>query len=258
MIEPALHIRKVVFFIGSRKLYDGNFRTEIRASSKISSKVPLSSFIFIISLLFLHRLFTQFHYSMSINGTLVSSQVSKEKGDNKMKRNILLALAAALTLSLVVTGLAFAQGYGPGGNGANTGTGLNLEVTLSDYMPAAMADVLGLNVDDVDEVSARLESGETFYSIALSLGYTSDQLPALITDVREKAIELATAAGAINADQSAFLLGNQYGGNARGNGTGTANMYSTGDGTGICDGTCISQNLSQTTGGSMMRRGGHR
>jgi hypothetical protein len=182
--------------------------------------------------------------------------VSKEKGDNKMKRTILLALVAALTLSLVVTGLALAQGYGPGGNGANTDTGLNLEVTLSDYMPAAMADVLGLNVDDVDDVSARLESGETFYSIALSLGYTSDQLPALMTDVREKAIELATAAGAIDADQSAFLLGNQYGGNAHGNGTGTANMYSTGDGTGICDGTCIPQNLSQTTGGSMMRRGG--
>ena len=192
---------------------------------------------------------------MSINGTLVSSQVSEEKGDNKMKRNILLAFVAALTLSLIVTGLAFAQGYGPGGNGLNAGTSLNMDVTLSNYMPAALADVLSMSVDDVN---ARLASGETFYTIALSLGYTSDQLPALMTGVREKAIELATAAGAISADQSSLLLGNQYGGNARGNGAGTISMYSNGDGIGICDGTCIPQNLSQTTGGSMRRAGGRR
>lgn len=172
-----------------------------------------------------------------------------------MKRNILLALVATLTISLIATGAAFAQGYGPGGNGANTGTGLNLEVTLSNYMPAAMADVFGLSVDDI---SARLASGETFYTIALSLGYTTDQLPALMTSVREKAIELASAAGAISTDQSSYLLGSQYGGNARGNGAGAANMYGTGDGTGLCDGACIPQDLSQATGGSMLRWGGRR
>ena len=170
-----------------------------------------------------------------------------------MKRNILLALAAALTLSLVVTGLAFAQGYGPGGSGMYAGTSLNQEVTLSNYMSAAIADVLGLSVENVN---TRLESGETFYTIALSLGYTSEQLPALMTSVREKAVELAAAAGAISTDQSSFLLGNQYGSNARGNGAGTASMYSTGDGTGLCDGTCIPQNLNQATSGSMMRQGG--
>jgi hypothetical protein len=179
--------------------------------------------------------------------------VPEEKGDNKMKRNILLALVAALTLSLVVTGMAFAQGYGPGRNGTNAGTGIPMEVTLSNYMPAAMADVLGLSVDDVN---AKLASGETFYTIALSMGYTTDQLPALMTSVRAEAIDLATAAGTISADQSSFLLGNQYGGNARGYGAGTASMYSAGNGTGLCDGTCIPQNLSQTTGGSMLRLGG--
>jgi hypothetical protein len=181
--------------------------------------------------------------------------VPEEKGDNKMKRNILLALVVALTLSLVVTGLAFAQGYGPGGSGLYVGTSLNQEVALSNYMPAAMAEVLGLSVEDVN---AKLASGETFYSIALSLGYTSEQLPALMTSVRDKAIELAAAAGAISTDQSSLLLGNQYGGNAYGNGTGTASMYSTGDGSGLCDGTCIPQNLSQTVSGSMMRQGGRR
>ena len=174
-----------------------------------------------------------------------------------MKRNILLALVAALTISLVATGVAFAQGHGPGGNGLSTGTGTNLEVTLSNYMPSAMAEVLGLNVD---EVNARLASGETFYTIALSLGYTTDQLPALMTSVRARAIDLATADGALTADQAAFLLDSQYGGSARGNGIGTASMYSTGNetGMGICDGTCIPQNLNQTTAGSTMHRGGRR
>ena len=174
-----------------------------------------------------------------------------------MKRNIVLALVAALTISMVAAGAAFAQGPGPGGNGVNTGTNVNMEVTLSNYMPSAKAEVLGLNIDDV---SAQLASGETFYTIALAQGYTADQLPALMTSIREKAIALATAAGAVSADQGSFLPGNQYGGNARGNGAGVANMYSTGNGndTGLCDGTCIPQNLSQTTGGSMQRQGGRR
>ena len=174
-----------------------------------------------------------------------------------MKRNILLALAVALTLSLVVAGAAFAQGYGPGGNGTNTGTSLNLEVTLSDYMPAAMVDVLGQGLS-VDEINAKLDSGETFTTIALSLGYTIDEIPALMTSVRTEAIDLATAAGALTADQAAFLLNSQYGGNTRGDGTGTASMYNsdTGTGTGLCDGTCVPQDLSTTTSGSMMRRGG--
>jgi len=194
---------------------------------------------------------------MDINGTLVTNQAPKEKGDNKMTRNILLALVAALTISLVATGVAFAQGRGPGGNGVNTGTGISMEVTLSNYMPSAIAEVLGLSVD---EVNTQLASGGTFYTIALAQGYTADQLPALMTSIRVKAIDLATADGVLTADQAAFLLNSQYGGNARGNGAGTANMYSTGDGTGtgICDGTCIPQNLSTETGGSMMRRGGRR
>ena len=172
-----------------------------------------------------------------------------------MKRNIFLAFVAALTISMVAAGAAFAQS--PGGNGVNTGTNVNMEVTLSNYMPSAMAEVLGLSVD---EVNAQLAAGNTFYTIALAQGYTADQLPALMTSVREKAIALATAAGAVSADLSSFLLGNPYGGNTRGSGAGTANMYSTGDGTGtgICDGTCIPQNLSQTMDGSMQRRGGRR
>lgn len=172
-----------------------------------------------------------------------------------MKRNILLALVAALTVAMVATSVVFAQGRGPGGNGLSVGTGVTMEVTLSNYMPAAIADVLGLSVE---EVNAQLASGETFYTIALAQGYTADQLPTLMTSIRATAIDLATADGVLTADQAAFLLDNQYGDNARGNGA--ASMYSTGDGTGtgICDGTCIPQNAGSKTGGSMRRAGGPR
>lgn len=194
---------------------------------------------------------------MSINGTLVTSQEPKEKGDNKMKRNILIAIVAALTISLVATGAALAQGRGPGGNGISDGTGVNLEVTLSNYMPSAMAEVLGLSVD---EVNAQLASGETFYTIALAQGFTAEQLPALMTSIRSEAIDLATSDSILSTDQAAFLLENQYGGNTRGNSAGTANMYSTGDrtGTGIYDDTCIPLSTGLETGGSMRRAGGPR
>ena len=176
-----------------------------------------------------------------------------------MKRNILLALVAALTISLVAAGVAFAQGRGPGGNGTDTGAGvgINQDVTLSNYMSQAIADVLGLSVEDVN---TRLASGETFYTIALAQGYTADQLSALMTSVRSKAVSLAATNGTLTTDQSTFLLNNQYGGNARGNGAGSASMYSTGtgSGTGLCDGTCVPQNYSSVTGGSMRRMGGRR
>jgi hypothetical protein len=158
-----------------------------------------------------------------------------------MKRTILAALIAALTISIFATGVAFAQGRGPGGGGNGSspvtqpaGRTLNtsLNVTLSTYMTPAMAEILGLTAADL---GARLDAGETFNSIALSLGYTADQLPALMTSVRALAVDAAIAAGVITADQAALLPANQY----------------SGTGTGVCDGTCV----PQTTGGSM-RRGG--
>ena len=161
-----------------------------------------------------------------------------------MKRNILLALVAVLTVSLIATSAVFAQGNGPNQQGSGTGTSVSLEVTLSDYMVPAMADVLGM---DEDVLSTKLASGETFTTVALSLGYTSEQLPDLMASVRAAAIDLAIADGLLTAEQADFLLSNQYGGNTRGMGAGAANMYSTGsaDGTGtgiyLNDGSCIPQ-----------------
>ena len=74
-------------------------------------------------------------------------------------------------------------------------------------------------------------------------GGTGEERAAMRTPVRVVEIEpvALTATVSATADQAAFLLNSQFGGNTRGNGVGTANMYNTGDGTGICDGTCIPQ-----------------
>ena len=176
-----------------------------------------------------------------------------------MKRNILLALVAVLAISLIATSAVFAQGNGPGRQGSGTGISVNLEVTLSDYMVPAMADILGM---DEGVLSAKLDSGETFITIALSMGYTSEQLPDLMASVRAAAIDLAIADGMLSTEQASFLLSNQYGGNTRGNGAGTASMYSTGStdgtGTGIClnDGTCVPQSNNFSASGSAGRYGG--
>lgn len=178
-----------------------------------------------------------------------------------MKRNILLALIAVLTVSLIAASAVFAQGNGLDRQASGTGASVNLEVTLSNYMVPAMADILGM---DEDVLSAKLASGETFTTIALSMGYTSEQLPDMMAIVRAAAIDLAFADGVLTVEQADFLFSNQHGGNTSGNGAGTANMYSpdSADGTGsgifLNNGSCVPQSNSFSAFGSVDRYGGRR
>lgn len=127
-------------------------------------------------------------------------------------------------------------GNGGGGNGA-TAAGTNSTGTLSAYTTDAMASVLGL---DPVELAARLDAGETFYTIALAEGYTQDQFADLFASVQSIATDLAATDGVI-------IYQNQNG-NAAGSQSG---IY---DGT--CDGTgdCIAEPLNIGAGGG--RRGG--
>lgn len=72
----------------------------------------------------------------------------------------------------------FAEGYVPGQNAA----------VMQGAMQTAMAEILGL---DPLELAARIEAGETFYDIALSLGYTVEQIPDLMASIRELAFSTA-------------------------------------------------------------------
>jgi hypothetical protein len=165
-----------------------------------------------------------------------------------MKKTIMAVLTVAIFVAMLgVAGTAYAMpdaGKGPGNGSGSAGT--NSTSILSAYMTEAMASVLGL---DPADLTARLDSGETFYTIALSLGYTQDQLADLFASVQALAIELAAADG-ITVVQA-----------QNGNGNRSRTYIGTCDGTGDCVPTPTydtSTVASLYTGANGGRRGGRR
>ncbi len=90
------------------------------------------------------------------------------------------------------------QGQGRQAQGAAAGDGV-----LSTYIQAAWAEALGLSLE---ELTARLDAGESLMSIALSMGLSAEEVQALMDDVRATAIEQALADGAITEEQAARWL----------------------------------------------------
>jgi hypothetical protein len=92
-------------------------------------------------------------------------------------------------------------------------------------MVTALAEKLGLKVDDVN---ARLTAGETMYDIAVSDGVKAEDFPALMVDVRTKALDAAVTDGVITQAQADWMKSRGFGrggmGNGYGNGTGTCPM----------------------------------
>ncbi|NPA06242.1 MAG: LysM peptidoglycan-binding domain-containing protein [Chloroflexi bacterium] len=90
------------------------------------------------------------------------------------------------------------QGQGFQAQGETAGDGI-----LSTYVQAAWAEALGLSLD---ELTARLEAGESLLSIALSMGLSAEEVQALMDEVRATAVEQALADGVITEEQAARLL----------------------------------------------------
>lgn len=119
-----------------------------------------------------------------------------------MKKTMIVVLAVAMFVAAFgAVGSAYAMentGKGPGnggsgnGGGGNGAAGANGTSILSTYMSTAVADALGLDLTVVEE---RLAAGETFYDIALSMGYTAETWPELFASVQAAASEAAAADG---------------------------------------------------------------
>lgn len=162
-----------------------------------------------------------------------------------MKKTIITILAVAMLVAVFGSvGSAYAMedaGKGPGnggfgwGDSGTTGTGI-----LSTYMTDAVASALSL---DATVVADRLAAGETFYDIALSMGYTAETCPELFASVRATATEAAAADGLVPQTQLNTNLGTQSQLN---------------DGT--CDGTgdCVSDPSLNLYSGSNTGTHGHR
>ncbi len=148
---------------------------------------------------------------------------------NKLVKTLLLVAVAALAFG--AAGVAYAQsptpgsgmigmsGRGPHG-GSGTGNGIVGDGILHDYMIAAYAEALNIQVADLE---TRLNNGETMSQIALSTGMTLDEFRALMVNVRNQAIDQALADGVLTQAQADWLklhgAGQMAGGqNGRGHG----------------------------------------
>jgi hypothetical protein len=148
-----------------------------------------------------------------------------------MKKTLWIVILVILALGALGVGVVAAQGGTPpyGQRGVVDGVG-----PMHDYMEQAMADAVGLSLD---EFEARHDAGETFYQIALAQGFSAEEIPALMQDARAEALDAAAAAGVITQDQADWMNSRGFGrgGMMNGNGTGTGEcpMY---DGDGIPNG----------------------
>lgn len=106
-----------------------------------------------------------------------------------------------------------AGGNGGGGNGnqgaIGIGTGMpvkqsiNLDGAQTDLFHANLATSLGFT--DVEELTARLDAGETISEIALSLGFDSAAISDMLTQARSDALDQAVVDGLITQEQADWL-----------------------------------------------------
>jgi len=168
----------------------------------------------------------------------------------------------AVAILLTSTGAVFADSsddYGQGqGQGQGRGVGSEEDGLLDGYMTAAMAEVFGLTID---EVNSRLEAEESFITIALSQGFEIEDIDGMMDNVRSTAVDIAASEGVFLGRQESNQMLTQLGTKGQGGriagqeGAPKLNMI---DGecdeeTCDCDGEPLYENAE---GESMMRRGG--
>ena len=149
----------------------------------------------------------------------------------------------------------FAQGLSQG-QGQGRGVGSEQDGLLEDYMTAAMADIFGLTVE---ELELRLEAEESLITIALSQGFAIEDVDGLMDEVRSTAVEIAATEGVFLGGQEANQMVNQLGTKGQGGriagGDEAPRINMT---EGECDETCDCDGVplyENATGESMMRRG---
>ncbi|MBT4419343.1 MAG: hypothetical protein HOC81_03940 [Candidatus Marinimicrobia bacterium] len=152
-----------------------------------------------------------------------------------MKKTFVMAFMLAAVAGLVFAGAAFAQDDNPpfvGDRGPRDESGL-----LHDYMSVAMADALGMTVE---ELEASHDAGEYFYDLALASDLSEEEISALMLDARTSALDAAAKDGVITQEQADWM---------KDRGAGRGGMRG---GSGVCDGS----GLEDGAAGGMSRGGG--
>ncbi len=135
-----------------------------------------------------------------------------------MNKTILVLPLMITALAVFTTGVAAAQSPQPlNAAGSNTGMRGTGDGPLHTYMINAFAQALNITPADFE---ARRDAGQTAYQIAQSLGFSADQIPALLSNARTQALNAAVADGVITQQQADWMK-----------------SRAVGMGSGICDGT---------------------
>ena len=134
---------------------------------------------------------------------------------------VISAIVVLAVLVLGVAGFAYAQSqnpprpdypYGRGmmGGWGNRGSGPGMMGRLGqdgygpmhEYMEDAFAEALGISHDDLE---AKLDAGETMWSIAQAQGLSDDEIAKLMVDARTKALDKAVADGVLTQEQADWM-----------------------------------------------------
>ena len=159
-----------------------------------------------------------------------------------MKKAILIVGLVVAAVAVFGIGVAFAQGPTPfAGHGPMMQNGGG---SLHTYMVTALADKLGLKVDDVN---TRITAGETMYDIAIANGVKAEEFPALMIEVRAQALSSAVKDGVITQEQADWM--NSHGFGRGGYGTGNCPMQN-GSGTGYGPGMMNGNGRGMMGGGN--------
>jgi uncharacterized membrane protein len=111
---------------------------------------------------------------------------------------------------------------------------------LHEYLINTMAQALGLTAE---QLQARLDAGETMWTIAQEQGISAETFSQLMTQARADSIDQSEASGALTQEQANFMRGRMSNMWPEGYGPGSAN----------CDGTGIQAGRSGA--GRVMARG---
>jgi hypothetical protein len=137
----------------------------------------------------------------------------------------MIAILVVVVLALGVTGVVLAQGPKPGatpqpgqgygmmGSGGMMGRGgmmgANRNGTqvagmgqMHEYMQAALAEKLGVSVEDLN---AAYSDGKTFWQIADEKGFTAEEAQQMMLDARTAALDAMVADGTITQEQADWM-----------------------------------------------------
>lgn len=130
-----------------------------------------------------------------------------------MKKNFWITLSVLMLVgvfALVGVSIVNAQSVTPPAPGTGT-PGLYRE-SMQEYMHAALAEKLGISVEDLE---ARIADGQTVYQIALEKGLSVDEFRTLMIDARSTALDNMVADGVITREQADWMKTRGFGQNGR-------------------------------------------